>query len=245
MQKQSKTFSYEVRRSDRKKTVLIRVTSAGVVQVLAPRRLSSQAIGDIVQAKTRWIEGRLAEHRDSSQARADRGFADGDDLLYRGEAIRLAYDLRAKDARLWRDRLKFDRARKTLRIRMPEALPAEERLALARERAEAWLRAEAERIFIERVAFYAPLLSVEPGRITVKRLRSKWGSCSSLGNLNFNFRLVQAPPAALDYVTVHELCHLKHADHSPRFWALVERIYPDYKAQKRWLRAAARELLVD
>ena len=81
------------------------------------------------------------------------------------------------------------------------------------------------------------------GRITIRSQRSRWGSCSSAGNLNFNCLLLLAPPQVLDYVVVHELCHRKHMDHSPRFWAEVERIVPDYKSSKKWLRDNGQQLM--
>ena len=87
---------------------------------------------------------------------------------------------------------------------------------------------EARRRFTERAAYYAPLVGVSYERIAIRRQRTKWGSCSSKGNLNFNCLLALAPPAVLDYVVVHELCHRKEMNHAPRFWAEVRRILPDY-----------------
>ncbi len=88
----------------------------------------------------------------------------------------------------------------------------------------------------ERVAHFAPLVGVTYGRITIRNQRSRWGSCSSQGNLNFNCLLMLCPPEVIDYVVVHELCHRKEMNHSPRFWAEVERIMPEYKQHRKWLR---------
>ena len=87
-----------------------------------------------------------------------------------------------------------------------------------------------------RAAHFAPLVGVSYGRITIRSQRTRWGSCSSKGNLNFNCLLALAPPEVLDYVVVHELCHRKEMNHSSRFWAEVERILPDYKMSLQWLK---------
>lgn len=88
----------------------------------------------------------------------------------------------------------------------------------------------------ERVAFYAPLVGVSYGRITIRNQRSRWGSCSSRGNLNFNCLLMLTPPEIIDYVIVHELCHRREMNHSPLFWQEVENILPDYKKRRKWLK---------
>ena len=88
----------------------------------------------------------------------------------------------------------------------------------------------------ERVRYFAPLVGVTYGRITIRNQKSRWGSCSSKGNLNFNCLLMLAPAEHRDYVIVHELCHRKEMNHSKRFWSEVERVLPDYKKSVKWFR---------
>lgn len=88
----------------------------------------------------------------------------------------------------------------------------------------------------ERVKHYAPLVGVTYGRITIRNQRSKWGSCSSKGNLNFNCLLMLAPPEVIDSVVVHELCHRKEMNHSDRFYVEVLRVFPDYHKWDKWLK---------
>ena len=88
----------------------------------------------------------------------------------------------------------------------------------------------------ERVKYFAPLVGVTYGRITIRNQRSKWGSCSSKGNLNFNCLLMLAPPEVIDSVVVHELCHRKEMNHSDRFYAEVLRVFPDYHKWDKWLK---------
>ena len=105
------------------------------------------------------------------------------------------------------------------------------------------LAEEAKTVIAQRVTRFAPLVGVTYGNITIRSQRSRWGSCSSKGNLNFNCLLMLAPPEVLDYVVVHELCHRKEMNHSPRFWAEVERVMPDYRIHKQWLKDHGAELL--
>ena len=87
-----------------------------------------------------------------------------------------------------------------------------------------------------RVGYYAEKIGVTYGRITIRNQRSRWGSCSSKGNLNFNCLLALVPQEVLDYVVVHELCHRKELNHSDRFWNEVAKILPDYKCRRKWLK---------
>lgn len=95
---------------------------------------------------------------------------------------------------------------------------------------------EAMRTIPPKAARYAELIGVRYGRITIRNQRTRWGSCSAKGNLNFNCLLTQVPEDVCDYVIVHELCHRLEMNHSARFWSLVESVLPDYKARRKWLR---------
>ena len=132
----------------------------------------------------------------------------------------------------------------------------ETHMAKARERQEAAksahrLTAEevreladrALKVIPERVAHYAPLVGVNYGRITIRNQRTRWGSCSSKGNLNFNCLLMLAPPEVLDAVVVHELCHLREMNHSPRFYREIARVFPDYPKHHDWLSKNGASLL--
>lgn len=98
------------------------------------------------------------------------------------------------------------------------------------------LAQEALLVIPRRAAYFAPVVGVSYGRITIRNQRSRWGSCSAKGNLNFNCLLMKTPPEVIDYVVVHELCHRKEMNHSPRFWAEVEKVLPDYRKAKKWLK---------
>ena len=98
------------------------------------------------------------------------------------------------------------------------------------------LTTRAKRVFPPKVKKYAEVIGVTYGNITIRMQKSRWGSCSGKGNLNFNCLLMNAPEEIVDYVVVHELCHRKEMNHSPRFWAEVEKVLPDYKERRKWLK---------
>ena len=102
---------------------------------------------------------------------------------------------------------------------------------------------EALKVIPERVRHFAPLVGVTYGGITIRNQHTRWGSCSSKGNLNFNCLLMLTPDHVIDYVVVHELCHRLEMNHSARFWAQVERVLPDYRRSLQWLKAHERELI--
>ena len=97
-------------------------------------------------------------------------------------------------------------------------------------------RGQARNVFEQKVRYYAGLMNVTYGRIAIRDQKTRWGSCSAEGNLNFNWRLIFAPAGVLDYVVVHELAHRKEMNHSARFWAVVEAYMPEYKKYRNWLK---------
>lgn len=107
------------------------------------------------------------------------------------------------------------------------------------------IRLKAWEIFTERALYFAKQMGVEFQKITIREQKTRWGSCSSNRNLNFNWKLLLAPPEILDYVVVHELAHLKEMNHSPAFWSEVEKILPDYKERKKWLKEYGNMLMAE
>ncbi len=103
---------------------------------------------------------------------------------------------------------------------------------------------EAKRVIPERVAYYAPRIGVDYGRITIRKQKSRWGSCSAKGNLNFNCLLMLTRPEVIDSVVVHELCHRKEMNHSARFYKEVLKVFPDYRIWDRWLKKNGEAILM-
>lgn len=103
-------------------------------------------------------------------------------------------------------------------------------------------RKAAKEYFPKRVAYFHTFTGGDFKKITIRDQKTRWGSCSSSGTLSFNYRLMYAPPRVLDYVVVHELCHLTHMNHSKAFWAMVASIMPEYKIYRQWLKEHGQEL---
>ena len=101
---------------------------------------------------------------------------------------------------------------------------------------EQWLRTEGAERFRQKTDFWAARMKVTYGRITIRDQKTRWGSCSSGGNLNFNWRLLLMPERVMDYVIVHELAHRREMNHSAAFWQIVETYLPDYRERRQWLK---------
>ena len=123
----------------------------------------------------------------------------------------------------------IEEKRKLMQARTPKAEPD--------AAMEAHLRARAKEVLPQRVAYFAHLMGVKPAQVKITGARTRWGSCSGRGNLNFSWRLMLADEREIDYVVVHELAHLREMNHSPRFWAVVEAVMPDYRERKKSLTA--------
>jgi len=141
----------------------------------------------------------------------------------------------------------FVRSREAwIRKHLEEVQSDQEKMKTIRKLSMEEIRALADqalKVIPERVKYYAPLVGVTYGNITIRNQRTRWGSCSSRGNLNFNCLLMLAPPEVLDSVVVHELCHRKEMNHSKKFYAEVYRVYPEYDRCHKWLKEHGRELM--
>jgi hypothetical protein len=100
---------------------------------------------------------------------------------------------------------------------------------------ERWLLDEAAILMAERLEYFAPLVGVRPTGMQVKAYKARWGSCKTDGQIQFNWRLIHGPAEVIDYVVVHELCHILQHNHSPAYWSEVARVMPDYKIKRKWL----------
>lgn len=127
-----------------------------------------------------------------------------------------------------------------VRLRAGARIMAERPSYTDRERAEG--RKQAAEVITARCRYYAPVMGVSYGTVTIREQKTRWGSCSSKGNLNFNWRLIFAPEEVVDYIVVHELAHRKEMNHSRAFYNVVASVLPDYKVQEKWLKENGEKL---
>ena len=204
-------------RSERKTLALI-VETDGTLTVRAPIRMKEADIRKFIEAKQDWIKRKRAKAREvASHARQ---YVDGETFWHLGKKVPLRIVSTGKPALVMDGSFKLTKS--------------------ARSKAESvfttWYREQARTVLTERVEFFARKYGFKIGKIRISSARTRWGSCSSRDTLSFTWRLVMAPPDVIDYVVVHELCHLKEMNHSKAFWARVEAILPDYKAHRKWLK---------
>jgi predicted metal-dependent hydrolase len=212
----------EWRRSRRARRVSLRIDPrGGAVVVTLPPRAGRMAGMALLMNHADWVARRLAALPGPVP------FTDGARVPLHGIEHRIRH---------------APALRSGVRVEGREILVSGEAAFLAR-RVTDFFRAEARRRFAELVAQKAKAAELTFGRITVKDTRSRWGSCAANRNLAFSWRLVMAPPHVQDYVAAHEVAHLRHMNHGPRFWALVEELTPHAAAAVGWLRSHGPKLL--
>jgi predicted metal-dependent hydrolase len=206
-------IAYTVRRSARARRVRVNVHASAAVEVVLPARASERAAAAAVSELRPWIERRLAEARRALSQVAQRGGT----VPYLGRPLELVAQ---------QGRTRVHRRGDQLLVPAEDPRTALERFYRRAARAEIAPRLDR-----------ASALAGTPYRdLTIRAQRTRWASCTAGGRMSFNWRLLLAPETVLDYVVWHEVCHLEVLDHSPRFWALLERRWPRYREDREWLR---------
>lgn len=229
------SLDFELRRSSRR-SIGFMIDDDGL-RVTAPKRITLAEIDSAIRAKQRWILTKLHERGERKALRQEKppvAWIDGAQLPYMGADITLRLEEAA------RSRCGFDAQLGVLTVGVVPGL-SEWQL---QERVRIWFQAEAKRVFAERLDLYAARLGVNYNSLALSSAGTRWGSCTVEGNIRLNWRLIHYALPLIDYVVAHELAHLKEMNHSPRFWATVESVYPDYDGAKAALRKRSQELPV-
>jgi len=222
-------IAFEVRRSTRRrKTVQVRVDRS-IVTVAVPSKLSSSAVDDIVRKRADWIQRQLAVQPVSTAARQ---FISGETVPYLGRDVRIRIE--PGDDTTVRVRM----LRGSFTIEVPTTLVGDERREAIGDALEVWYRNRAAERIPASVERWSAVTGHEPSRVLIRNQKRRWATCGADGALRFNWRLVLAAPALLDYVVIHELAHLAVPNHSPAFWSEVKRWMPDHRKRRFQLRVA-------
>lgn len=224
---------YVFKRVPRRRHVHVLVNEEGTIEVRAPWRFSLRKAREALRDNAEWVLNTLDTVRERLAQRPR--LVTGAHLPLLDGSLRLDVRPQAQVdmfecARSWRGRA--ERRGTTLRISAVSLDEGELRALIER-----WYRREAATHLAARVEHYSPRLGVRPSRVTIRGQRSRWGSCSGKGTVSLNWRLMMVPGDLADYVVVHELCHLRHMDHSPRFWEMVGGVVPDFRQRRRSLNA--------
>jgi predicted metal-dependent hydrolase len=205
------------------------------LRITAPRWVTVAEIENAIREKQRWIVTKLQERRERSARRLQphMQWCDGATLPYLGS------DLTLRIARAQAIGIAFDPDTRELTV----SLPADAGEQQLKDRVQGWLQGEARRIFAERLPVYAEKLGVQFRAFALSSAMTQWGSCTADGKIRLNWRLVHFSLPLIDYVIAHELAHLREMNHSPRFWATVQSVFPEFQSAKKALREHAPETL--
>lgn len=213
-------LKFEVRRSARRKTLELTVDRGGELRVAAPPHAGGERLERFVRDNLFWLYTKLAEKDLLKKPMAQREFVSGEGFSYLGRSYRL----------LLVDEQDVPLKLVGGRFRLRRSLARRGRDEIVRwyvQRAQAWLAL--------RVAAWAQRMGVKPTAVGVRDLGFRWGSCGSGGGVNFHWATILLPPSIVDYVIVHELAHLREANHTPVFWRIVTRALPDQGERRAWL----------
>ncbi|MCY3781235.1 MAG: SprT family zinc-dependent metalloprotease [Chloroflexi bacterium] len=229
---------YTVRHSRRAKGIIVKFSLENGLEVVYPHGRKSPAAEEVLRAKSRWIIANIRRARDENGSRFRRMYAEGELFLIRGEPMPLKL---SASAGLVKPTARLSGARFEVRVPPGPTNLDRERL---RDAVLRFYRELAKAYLPPRVAQLAAEYDFTYNKLRIKNQKTRWGSCSAKGNINLNLRLMMAPVDAIDYVIIHELCHLEELNHSPKFWLLVESLCPDYRKLKAWFEQNRAQLIL-
>lgn len=221
-------FVAELIRTDRRKTASIKIAE-GKVSVIVPKTLPIKDINAFVTEKQNWIKQKLALHNDIPKVKPKK-FIMGEVFTYLGNNYSLKIESGSNP-----DNCKIQQDKLVVSVSVLDV----KNKSTIKQIVTQWYQQQAEVILLKKTETYAKIIDVTPAKITIKSYKARWGSCSIHGNIQYNWKIIMAPEFIINYLVVHELCHLLHHNHSPSFWQTVAKYHPDHKECKAWLKTNA------
>lgn len=210
----------------KRKTLTIEVEAPRKITVIAPEGSTEREILETVQTKSKWIVQKLFEIREVEYKKRDKQYVNGESFLYMGRnyslQILIDEEVTLPEAKLSKGKLFVVTYSKNEEI--------------VKKAIEDWYKDKAKERIRERISYYQSQFNVMPRRIMIKDQQKRWGSCTKDQQLFFNWKCIMAPSPVLDYIIVHEMCHMVHMNHSKEFWNLLKRVLPEYEQWKEWLK---------
>jgi predicted metal-dependent hydrolase len=218
----------------KRKTIGLSISKEDGLKISAPKWVSKKQIKEIVEQKAEWILKKLSEFSEQSGGKT---LENGAELFFLGYSCWLEVN---EDVAL--KKIKIFKLDDKIIVNLPKTLASTDIKELLRNSLILWFKKQAELIFRQRIARLSEEMKVNPSKLTIRQQKTRWGSCSSKGNININWRLVMMPITVIDYVLVHELAHLKFLNHSKDFWQQVEAFLPDFKVRKQLLKEYGKKI---
>ncbi len=235
---QEQVIEYSIRESKRAKNINIRVDAKKGLELVYPVGVKKPTPKEILKIKEKWILSALDNLQAKEEKRFERRYQQGETFQFLGDDITLNVIQKTRG-----QRITVNLTRNTLDVSLPSDIHPRD-TDVIRDAVEKFYRNEAKAYIPDRTFEIADELGYKVNRIVIKNQKTRWGSCSNLNNLNFNLRLMMTPPEAIDYIIIHELCHITHMNHSKRFWNLVGKHCPDYKYWRKWFKENSRLLVL-
>ena len=222
-----KELKYILTRSSRK-TIGITIDKNGLVKVTSPYRVSESYINELLHKKSSWIQKKIADLESKvAKANSPKIFSNGEAFFYLGKIFELKI---CKNSNCKKATVKLDGI--NIVIYSPLSIDTDS----IKKTLKQWYVEQFRLIATDRINYYSSKIGVFPKKVTIREQKTRWGSCSSEGNINLNWKLIMASLDVLDYVIVHELCHMIAMNHSEEFWEIVGAYSPQYKDYRAWLR---------
>lgn len=218
-------IEFKVQYRDRK-TMSIEVDSNGEIIVIAPSNIPEKTILDKVKSKAAWIVQKQYEVRNININKINREAVSGESYLYLGRNYTMQL---VKDDDMKEIRIKLFRGKFIVNTNTSDEVKIKAAL-------EKWYREKALIKIKERIKYYEPYFQEKVQEVKVKEQKKRWASCTLKNELLFNWRCVMAPVYILEYIVVHEMCHMRYKNHSKEFWEHLYSVMPDYESRREWLR---------
>lgn len=223
-------FNISIKRTNRLKTVSLKVKNQEVV-LSVPKFVTDSEIDNIIERKINWIRNKLAIEKTNS-FNIKRKYENGEKFLYFGSE----YSLKIKHSNS--DNVYLDN-----NIIFVEVKNNSKAIHI-RNILNNWYIAESKKYLIKTTNYYEVLIGVSVNKLIFGKYKSKWGSCNSKKTISYDWRIIMAPLEVIHYLIIHELCHIKHLNHSNDFWKTVEKYMANYKLQKKWLKTNSSKLIL-